>query len=74
MKLSKKRKAYTKKQLRGLDLCTVYCPIRKYKVDHIVCGSIQTSQWRKCFNLECEHLDSNKILEKWYNYQQEKNC
>ncbi len=69
MKLGKRKKYKPKEEFKS----TVhYCPLKLHRVEWVVCGKIQNEKWKKCFRLDCEHLDSNAIIAEWENYKESK--
>lgn len=41
-----------------------YCPLRDHRVQAELCAHLQSQKknWKKCFKLECDKLDSEYVL------------
>jgi hypothetical protein len=68
MKFNKKKKYKPKDKV--LDPVVHYCPLKLCRIERVVCGKVQSKKWNKCFNLSCEHLDSNAIMKEWQDYKE----
>lgn len=53
--------AAEKAVFRELDTKHVWCPLRDYFIDKVVCARLQRDHRRKCFRINggCKHLDAS---------------
>ena len=58
------KKLYTKKQVEEMAKDAYYCPLRCHRVQVELCAHLQSQKknWKKCFALECDKLDSDYVL------------
>lgn len=58
------KKLYSKKEMEEMNRLNYHCPLRNHRVQIELCAHIQSNKknWRKCFDLECDKLDSDFVL------------